>query len=264
MAACLSRRLGTKSPSNLYPHFSSSYLVRHNPNPNPSNSHLTPSKSISSIPLESSSSSSSPNPSLSFIRSHSSSALTSFLQQHRNPNTTTISNPKSFSSSSTQSGPDEKPKPPSEEESLKFKHEEIVGPTVERDLSALANEMREVLESLMKTIFNLSKALAVLGLVHLGCGAWISYAAQSSPLSAVSIQSFAAFAFPFSLAFLLRRLLKPMSFFSKMEERGRLQILTLTLQVTKSLNLFLVRVRGVSFTCVLGIIVGLLFNVFSK
>ncbi|KAK9157781.1 hypothetical protein Scep_004355 [Stephania cephalantha] len=259
MATCLSRRLRTSSPSKFYSHFSSSSLLPHHPNPIPSNSHLTPSKFISSIPQESSSS----NPNLIFIGSHSS-ALTSFLQQHRNPastTTTTMSNPKFFSTS-TQSGPDDKPS--SQEKSHEFKNEEIVGPTVERDLSALANEMREVLESLMKTIFNLSKALAVLGLVHLGCGAWISYAAQSSPISAVSIQSFAAFAFPFSLAFLLRRLLKPMTFLRKMEERGRLQILTLTLQVTKSLNLFLVRVRGVSFTCVLGMIVGLLFNVFSK
>ncbi|XWS45706.1 hypothetical protein CRYUN_Cryun14cG0002600 [Craigia yunnanensis] len=37
-----------------------------------------------------------------------------------------------------------------------FKHQEIEGPAVERDLSALANETREVLEGMMKNIYGLS------------------------------------------------------------------------------------------------------------
>ncbi|KAL2514265.1 Uncharacterized protein Fot_28236 [Forsythia ovata] len=125
-----------------------------------------------------------------------------------------------------------------------FKHQEITGPTVERDLSALASETRVVLETMMKTIYSLSKVLASLGLVQLGLGAWTSYIARDSPIPEVSLQSFLAFGLPFSLAFMLRRSLKPMYFFKKMEEQGRLQILTLTLQVAKNLNTFFVRVRG--------------------
>ncbi|KAF5192346.1 Class e basic helix-loop-helix protein [Thalictrum thalictroides] len=168
-------------------------------------------------------------------------------------------------SSSTDSNPDVKPESEtSNKETPEFRHQEIVGPTVERDVSALANEMRQVAEGLMKTIFNLSKAVAVLGLVQLSLGAWISYTTKASPLSEVSIQSFAAFAFPFSLAFLLRQLLKPMGFFRKMEEIGRLQILTLSLQIAKCLNTFFVRVHGVSIACAVGMSVGLLFIMFPK
>lgn len=168
---------------------------------------------------------------------------------------------KSFSSSPEPSS-DEKLKASTETPELR--HQEIVGPTVERDESALANEMRQVLEGLMKTVYDLSKVVAILGLVQLSCGAWISYTTQSSPLSEISVQSFGAFAFPFSLAFLLRQSLKPIGFFRKMEEQGRLQILTLSLQAVKSLNTLFVRVRGVSYGCVLGMLVALLFTTLSK
>ncbi|KAJ1409757.1 hypothetical protein SESBI_22578 [Sesbania bispinosa] len=117
---------------------------------------------------------------------------------------------------------------------------------------------------MMKTIYGLSSVVAVLGLVQLGLGAWITYITKSSPITEVSVQSFMAFAFPFSLAFMLRQSLKPMHFFKKMEEQGRLQILTLTLQVAKQLNLFFVRVRGVSFLCIVGMSAGVVFAVFSR
>lgn len=100
-----------------------------------------------------------------------------------------------------------------------FKHQDIEGPTVERDLSALAGETREVVEAMMKNVYSLSKAMAILGLVQLGIGAWISYATRASPFTEVSIQSFVSFGFPFSLAFILRQSLKPMMFFKKMEEQ---------------------------------------------
>ncbi|KAL0410718.1 UNVERIFIED_CONTAM: hypothetical protein Slati_3661500 [Sesamum latifolium] len=145
-----------------------------------------------------------------------------------------------------------------------YKHQEITGPTVDRDLSALANETREVLETMMKSVYSLSKVLAGLGLVHLGLGAWISYNTQNSPITEASIQSLLAFGLPFSLAFMLRRALKPMYFFKKMEEQGRLQILTLTLQVAKNLNTLFVRVRGVSYLCIAGASVGLIFIALSK
>ncbi|KAJ6984864.1 hypothetical protein NC653_022988 [Populus alba x Populus x berolinensis] len=165
--------------------------------------------------------------------------------------------PRYFSSSNSPSESDKS-------QNQNFKHQEIEGPTVERDLSALANETREVLESMMKNIYGLSRAVAVLGLVQLGLGALISYVTKATPMTEVSIQSFVAFGFPFTLAFMLRQSLKPMHFFKKMEELGRLQILTLTLQVAKNLNIFFVRVRGVSFLCIAGMSVGLLITLLSR
>ncbi|XP_059455744.1 uncharacterized protein LOC132185941 [Corylus avellana] len=171
-----------------------------------------------------------------------------------------------FYSTSDSSSESEKPQNPSNYPSQNpdFKHQEIEGPTVDRDLSALANETREVLERMMKTIYGLSKAVAILGLVQLGLGAWIAYITKSSPFSEVSIQSAVAFGFPFALAFMLRQSLKPMYFFKKMEEQGRLQILTLTLQVAKNLNIFFVRVRGVTFMCIAGLSIGFLFTLLSR
>ncbi|GFY90458.1 hypothetical protein Acr_07g0006550 [Actinidia rufa] len=160
----------------------------------------------------------------------------------------------------------EKPSNPSlyPSQNPEFKHQEIEGPTVERDISALANETREVLETIMKTIYSLTKALALLGLVQLVLGAWVSYITRSSPTMEVSIQSSVAFGFPFAVAFLLRQSLKPMYFFKKMEEAGRLQILTLTLQIAKNLNLLFVRVRSVSYLCVAGASIGLVFSAVSR
>ncbi|KAI5682043.1 hypothetical protein M9H77_03271 [Catharanthus roseus] len=145
-----------------------------------------------------------------------------------------------------------------------FKHQEITGPTVEKDVSALANETRQVLETMMKTMYSLSSALAVVGLIHLGLGAWISYITKSAPIFEVSMQSILAFGLPFSLAFMLRRALKPMYFFKKMEEQSRLQILTLTLQVAKQLNVLFVRVRGVSYLCIVGASIGLIYIALAR
>ncbi|KAL5760496.1 hypothetical protein ACOSQ2_019334 [Xanthoceras sorbifolium] len=145
-----------------------------------------------------------------------------------------------------------------------FKHQEIEGPTVERDLSALANETRGVLDDMMRKIYSLSRAVALLGLFQLGLGAWISYMTRSAPIMEVSIQSFVAFGFPFTLALMLRRSLKPMYFFKKMEEQGRLQILTLTLQIAKNLNVLFLRVRGVSYLCAAGMSFGLLYTLLSR
>ncbi|URE11167.1 hypothetical protein MUK42_24363 [Musa troglodytarum] len=146
------------------------------------------------------------------------------------------------------SGPEGQPQVP------EFRHQEIVGPTVERDDSALANETRQVLDGLARSIYSLSSAFALLGVAHLGLGAWIVYAVR--PPDEVVVQGLAAFGFIFSMAFLMRRALKPIVFFRKMEEQGRLQILTLALQATKNLNLLFMRARVVSFCCIVGISAG--------
>ncbi|CAN1827592.1 hypothetical protein LINPERHAP1_LOCUS31975 [Linum perenne] len=174
-------------------------------------------------------------------------------------------------SSSSESQPD--PPPPNQNQPTSeypsknpnFKHQEFEGPTVERDLSLLANETRVVLERMMKNIYGLSQVMAALGLLQLGIGAWISYAAKgSAAISEVTVQSCLAFGFPFALAFMLRQSLKPMHFFKKMEEQGRLQILTLALQVAKNLNVFFVRARGASVMCIVGMCLGMGFALFPK
>ncbi|MED6209075.1 hypothetical protein PIB30_051200 [Stylosanthes scabra] len=187
--------------------------------------------------------------------------ITRSIPQSVNPFLTNSSFTKSRFFSTNDS---EKPENPYPSQNPNFKHQEIEGPTVERDLSPLANETREVLESTMKNVYKLSKVVAVLGLVQLGLGSWIAYKTGSAAFSEVSVQSTLAFAFPFSLAFILRQSLKPMYFFKKMEEQGRLQILTLTMQVAKQMNLLFIRVRGVSMACVLGISIGFFFAVLSR
>ncbi|KAI3697395.1 hypothetical protein L6452_30381 [Arctium lappa] len=175
---------------------------------------------------------------------------TSFKIQSLIPNL--YQNPKFLSTATPQSDPEQTQKPnenPTQTHE-EFKHQEITGPTVERDVSALANETRQVLDVMTKTIYNLSKSLALLGLFQLGLGAWISYVTKSTPIPEVSVQSCLAFGLPFSLSFMLRRSLKPISFFRKMEEQGRLQILTLTLQVAKNLNVFFARLNVVSYLCI--------------
>ncbi|KAL2326467.1 hypothetical protein Fmac_025525 [Flemingia macrophylla] len=175
--------------------------------------------------------------------------------------------------STPSSNPHETPKPspeprpspsPYPSQNPDFKHQEIEGPTVERDLSALANETREVQESMMKNMYKLSGVVLGLGLVQLGLGAWITYLTKSEPMAEVTTQSLVAFAFPFSLAFVLRRSLKPMHFFKKMEEQGRLQILTLTLQISKHLNTLFLRLRALSFLCLLAVALAPLLPVFSR
>ncbi|KAF4365564.1 hypothetical protein F8388_007397 [Cannabis sativa] len=207
--------------------------------------------------------------SLFYIQTHSFSSQTHETlhqwQLIRKP-ITLITNPtRRFTSNSTESEkPNNNNKDPNPypSQNPQFKHQEIEGPTVERDLSPLANESRDVLERLMKTMYGLSGAVALLGVVQLGVGAWISYITRSSPITEVSIQSFMAFGFPFTVAFLLRQAVKPIYFFKKMEEQGRLQIMTLSLQVAKNLNVLFLRLRGVSFMCVAGLSFGVMFTLF--
>lgn len=144
-----------------------------------------------------------------------------------------------------------------------MKHQEIQGPTVERDLSALGNETRQVLEGMMKNMYSLSGAMGALGLTQLILGGAILYATRSDPMKEMTIQSCIAFGFPFAMALMVRRSLMPMYFFKKMEELGRLQILTLTLQVAKNLNLLFVRARVVSILCVVALCFGNLFLLLS-
>ncbi|XP_059303676.1 uncharacterized protein LOC132055732 [Lycium ferocissimum] len=246
MASTLTRRFTTKLLKNP-PSFSSPRSFLRDPQINPKLS--TPINSyIKSTPFFSQNH----PPFLGMIQKQINSS------QYMNPTWQSLGKPRYFSSSDD-SDSDGNPKNPSE-----FKHQEITGPTVERDVSPLANETREVLDKMLKSMYSLSKAFAVLGLVQLGLGAWITYKTQSSPMPEISIQSFLAFGLPFSLAFMLRRALKPIYFFKKMEEQSRLQILTLTLQAAKQLNLLFVRSQGVTYSCIGVTSLGLILVVFSR
>lgn len=244
MASTISRRLASKI---LNPNSSSAlfslYPTLHHLNPNHSHrsfSNTTPNFTTFNHPF---------NPNHTSIRSN----ITfnpNFKIQFINPN---LYQTKKFLSTSTSHPDSEETQKPNENlnKTLEdFKHQEITGPTVERDVSALANESRQVLDEMFKTVYTLSKSLALLGLFQLSLGAWISYVTKSSPIPEVSVQSCLAFGLPFSLSFMLRRSLKPMTFFRKMEEQGRLQILTLTLQVAKNLNVFFARLNVVSYLCI--------------
>lgn len=150
------------------------------------------------------------------------------------------------------------------EDSSRGVSEEIEGQTVERDMSAVATELRQELNQLRKTIYDLSKGIVLLGLAQLSCGAWLHWVTKAGPLSEISVQSFFAFAFPFTFAFLLRQVLKPMTFFTKMEEQGRLQILTLSLQVTKGVIALFQKLNAVVVLCAAGISAGLLANAWGR
>ncbi|XP_062220121.1 uncharacterized protein LOC133919674 [Phragmites australis] len=163
------------------------------------------------------------------------------------------------SPNSTASGPSD-PNPsaasaPASPDSMR--HQEIEGPTVERDTSPLADETRRGLDELCRTVQRLSASLALLGGAHLAAGAWIAYGAPPVGVeSAAAVQGVVAFAFPFTVALVLRRAIKPITFFQKMEANARLQVLTLCLQATKNVNLMLLRTRVVAISCAFGVSVG--------
>ncbi|GJN22045.1 hypothetical protein PR202_gb09574 [Eleusine coracana subsp. coracana] len=147
---------------------------------------------------------------------------------------------------------------PSAQQSLEsMQHQEIEGPTVERDTSPLADETRRELDALRRAVQRLSGSLALLGGAHLAAGSWIAYGAPPVGVeSAAAVQGVVAFAFPFTAALVLRRAIKPIAFFQKMEANARLQVLTLCLQATKNVNLMLLRTRVVAIACALSVSVG--------
>ncbi|KAL1207731.1 hypothetical protein V5N11_002116 [Cardamine amara subsp. amara] len=105
--------------------------------------------------------------------------------------------------------------------------------------------------------------MGVLGLTQLILEGAILYATRSDSMREMTIQSCIAFGFPFVMVLMVRQSLKPMFFFKKMEELGRLQVLTLTLPVAKNLNLLFVRARVVSILCVAGLCLGNLYLLLS-
>lgn len=121
-----------------------------------------------------------------------------------------------------------------------FQHEEIVGPTVERDLSPVADELRESLAFLQKRMLSFQKSLVLLGCVQC-VGAGLCFATWQSVNP--TWQLLPVTLLPFMLAFVLRQGLQPIAFFGKLEERSRLRIITLSLMIAKGFASYFNRAR---------------------
>ncbi|KAH7298283.1 hypothetical protein KP509_25G035400 [Ceratopteris richardii] len=142
-----------------------------------------------------------------------------------------------------------------------FQHEEIVGPTVERDMSPVADELRKAHLEMTEAIRKFTKALLAVGTVHLVWGGMM-FRAMESPFShGLMTQVGVSALVLYGLAYYSRQTLKPIEFFMRVEERSRIQILTLSLQVTKTLSSFFQRSYGVGlvlFVALLANLVGCL------
>jgi hypothetical protein len=138
-----------------------------------------------------------------------------------------------------------------------FQHEEIVGPTVERDTSPLAHEVRQSLAELKMTILGFRKGLLFLGALQ-GLGAcWSYFTWQTMNPSWQLLPSMLSSLF---LAFALRQVLQPMTFFGKLEERSRLRLVTLSLMIFKGFETFFERGRIFLTVSATAIAAGLLLS----
>ncbi|MCO5573702.1 hypothetical protein L7F22_027476 [Adiantum nelumboides] len=138
-----------------------------------------------------------------------------------------------------------------------FQHEEIVGPTVERDMSPVADELRKAHLEMRDAVRKFSKAVLAVGMVHLVWGGMM-FRAMDSPFShALMTQVCTSGLVLFGLAYYSKQTLRPIEFFTKLEERSRLQILTLSLQVTKTLSSFFQRSYGVGLVLLVALIANL-------
>lgn len=138
-----------------------------------------------------------------------------------------------------------------------FQHEEIVGPTVDRDTSAVADELRDSLEKLKNCIIRFRKGLIVLGSVQ-GLGAFWSYISWHSLNPTWQLAP--SVLMSFLMAFILRQALQPMAFFGKLEERSRLRIITLSLMISKGFASFFNRAHILVVASAGSVILGLLYT----
>lgn len=159
---------------------------------------------------------------------------------------------------------EEKPREPASPSSMQpksledFQHEEIVGPTVERDMSPVADELRKAYLEMREAIQKFTKALLAVGAVHLMWGGMM-FRVMDSPLSHALLTQVSVSAFiMFGLAYYSKQTLKPIEFLMKLEERSRLRIITLSLQVTKTIGSFFQRGYGVGLVLLFGLTAHLL------
>lgn len=149
-------------------------------------------------------------------------------------------------------------KPASQKTLDDFQHEEIVGPTVERDMSPVADELRQAHMEMREAIQKFTKGLLAVGVVHLVWGGMMFRVLESPFSHALMTQVCASALVLFGLAYYSKQTLKPIDFFTKLEERSRLRILTLSLQVTKTMSSFFQRGYGVGLVLLLALIANFL------
>ncbi|CAM6082800.1 unnamed protein product [Calypogeia fissa] len=146
-----------------------------------------------------------------------------------------------------------------------FQHEEIVGPTVERDESDTANQLRESLGQLTAFMTSLRNGFLLLGGVQLLALLWSSVFHGVGFFVGLS-QDF-SLVMSFVFAYLLRVFGPRIEFFSKIEGRSRMRTLTLSLQAIRMLNLYFFRssfvVKAVALCSFLALLVDILHSQLS-
>ncbi|BBM98599.1 hypothetical protein MPTK1_1g14710 [Marchantia polymorpha subsp. ruderalis] len=137
-----------------------------------------------------------------------------------------------------------------------FQHEEIVGPTVERDLSDTADQVRDSLNSLRDHMASFSTGFLILGTVQLVAALWSAFI-KTDPSSIGLWRDMPYILLSFTFAYLLWNARSANDFFTKIEGRSRIRILTLSLQVIKGISQFFYRsgvmVKFVAFTSLLAL-----------
>lgn len=125
--------------------------------------------------------------------------------------------------------------------------EEMVGLIVDGDISAVANELRKAQQEMIVCMRKCSRALFAVGAVHLMWGGMM-FCVLDSPLNhAVMTEVCMSTLVVFGLAYQLKQTLKPVEFFTKLEEHRRLRIIFLSRQVSRMLGAFFYRGYGIGF-----------------
>lgn len=125
--------------------------------------------------------------------------------------------------------------------------EEMVGLIVDGDISAVANELRQAQQEMIVCMRKCSRALFAVGTVHLMWGGMM-FCVLDSPLNhAVMTEVCMSTLVVFGLAYQLKQTLKPVEFFTKLEEHRRLRVIFLSRQVSRMLGAFFYRGYGIGF-----------------
>ncbi|XP_024533479.1 uncharacterized protein LOC112347209 [Selaginella moellendorffii] len=140
-----------------------------------------------------------------------------------------------------------------------FQHEEITGPTVERDLSATANELRESIDSMLQSNVKLKRALIAVGLAQLIAGWWVIASDYSAETLCLCLTALSA-GLSLHLALHLHTTMKHVPFFQKVEERSRMRIMTLSMQTIKAVALMMSRSNVITRCTAIGLLGACLYE----
>eukprot|EP00850_Spirogloea_muscicola_P007680 SM000039S14510 [mRNA] locus=s39:528813:529888:+ [translate_table: standard] len=132
------------------------------------------------------------------------------------------------------------------------------GPTVPRDTSATATELKAKLRGLAVAMTRAAQVFALLGLVQIADALWSALPASGGPPAySALLKLLPAITQSFALAALAYRAAQPIAFFLQLEERSRLRVLTLALQAIAGLRLYFKRTTIVAASILAATTVGL-------